>query len=89
MWDQIIIDAIRHHRTLTFVYHGEHRTVEPHTFGRDTKGHKALSAYQINKGWRLFHLMEMMGLQAGGGFHGTRPEYVRGDSRMEQIFAEL
>lgn len=63
--------------------------VEPHTFGRDSNGHKALSAYQINKGWRFFHLSDMKSVETGQAFLGTRPGYTRGDSRMTHIWAEL
>ena len=88
-WDQQIIDAIDGHKTLSFRYHGEARLVEPHTFGQDSQGHKSLSAFQINKGWRLFHLAEIQGLQTGEAFPGSRPGYTRLDSRMQRIYAEL
>ena len=87
--DSTIIEAIEQRLTLTFRYHGEQRHVEPHTFGRDTQGHKALSAYQINKGWRLFHAAEIRGIETGAAFSGTRPGYARGDSRMGTIYAQL
>ena len=87
--DELIISAIEQRLTITFRYHGEHRRVEPHTFGRDGKGHKALSAYQVNKGWRLFHVAEMREVQTGAPFSGTRPGYVRGDSRMDTIYVQL
>ena len=88
-WDQLIIDAIEQRRTLKFRYHNEVRLAEPHTFGRDKNEHKALSAYQINKGWRFFHLADMREVTTGDHFPAARPGYVRFDSRMEHIWAQL
>lgn len=87
--DDLIISAIEKRLILTFFYHREMREVEPHTFGRDSNDHKALSAYQINKGWRLFHLAEMRDVQTGPAFQSARRGYVRGDSRMKVIYAQL
>lgn len=88
-WDQVIIDAIEQRKTLRFMYHREDRVVEPHTFGRDKNEHKALSAYQINKGWRFFHLEDMRDVTIGDQFHAARHGYARFDSRMEHIWAQL
>lgn len=87
--DRIIIDAINNQLTLSFFYDGEHRTVEPHCYGNDTKGHDALRAYQINKGWRLFHVDEMGPVQTGAAFSGPRPKYKRNDSVMDRVYAQL
>lgn len=45
-----ITAAIHHRNLLTFVYDGFRRTVEPHTYGMDKKGHMALRAYQVSGG---------------------------------------
>ena len=89
--NRAIISAIQNQRTLTFNYHGERRTVEPHCYGMDTKGHEALRAYQTGgKGWRLFHLSDVVGLvDVGESFDGPRPDYRRNDRGMSQIFAQL
>ena len=58
-----IASAIQSRNLLSFVYDGFRRTVEPHTFGVDAKGHAALRAYQVAGGsesgeyvgWKLFH----------------------------------
>ena len=86
----IIIDAINTRMTLTFFYNGESREVEPHCYGLDNNGHEALRAFQINKGWRMFHVSEIAGLRGGGRhFSGPRPGYAPGDSHMAQIFAQI
>ena len=89
--NRAIISAIQNQRTLTVNYHGERRTVEPHCYGMDTKGHEALRAYQTGgKGWRLFHLSDVVGLvDVGESFDGPRPDYKRNDRVMSQIFAQL
>ena len=45
-----IAAAIQARRLLHFTYDGFRRTVEPHTYGTDRKGHKALRAYQVGGG---------------------------------------
>ena len=88
--NQTIIDAINSKTTLAFRYSNEKRIVEPHWYGRDTKGHDALRAYQIGKGWRMFHISEITGLALGNsGFTQPRPDYARGDKSMDQIYAQL
>lgn len=89
--NRAIISAIQGQRTLTFNYHGERRTVEPHCYGLDTKGHEALRAFQRgSKGWRLFHVSEIAGLvDVGEGFDGPRPDYKRNDKGMSRIYAQL
>lgn len=86
---QIILDAIKTGSVLSFNYHGEFRTVEPHCYGRDRKGHDALRAYQINKGWRLFHASDMGPIATGGSFSGPRPNYNPNDPAMTTIYARL
>lgn len=87
---QAIVGAIKQCRLLAFVYHGERRTVESHCYGIDTKGHEALRAWQINKGWRLFHVAEMASLSdTGEAFSGPRPGYNPDDKQMDRIIACL
>lgn len=88
--NQTLITAIRDMQTVSFSYHGEIRTVEPHCYGLDTKGHDALRAYQINKGWRMFHFSDIVGLSLDGeAFQNTRQGYSRGDKGMDQIYAQI
>lgn len=88
--NQIIADAVRNMRTISFWYNGERRTVEPHCYGVDGKGHDALRAYQLGgKGWRLFHVDEMSGLATGDQTFRERPDYSRNDRAMDQIYAQV
>jgi predicted DNA-binding transcriptional regulator YafY len=87
---QILLDAIRDKCLVTFRYDGETRVVEPHCYGVDTKGHKALRAFQVGKGWRLFHVAEMGPMSmTGGRFERPRPEYNPNDKHMATIYARL
>ena len=90
----IILTAIEAMQLLTFAYKGSVRTVEPHTYGVDTKGHETLCAWQTHGGsglgFRDFHVSEMSSLSmADENFAGPRPGYRRGDSTMPRIYAQL
>jgi predicted DNA-binding transcriptional regulator YafY len=86
----MIVGAIENQTHLSFSYDGESRTVEPHCYGIDTKGHEALRAWQVNKGWRLFHVSEMGTLSdTGRAFTGARPGYNPNDKHMVRIIARL
>ena len=95
---EIIIDAIRNRRILSFRYHGHQRLVEPHLLGVTTAGTLSLSAYQIGGSsdsgnvpdWRLFVVNEILELQStANSFEGTRPKYNPADTRMSRILAKL
>ena len=88
--NQIILSAIRDRRTLSFSYDGEIRTVEPHCYGVDGKGHEALRAYQIGgKGWRLFHVGGISRLSGGDQTFLVRLDYKRNDKAMDRIYAQV
>ncbi len=93
-----IEQAIKGHQMLEFTYKGFRRIVEPHTYGVDTKGHRALRAYQVGggsasgsgPGWKLFHVDDMSGIRTTGQrFDRARPDYTRSDSGFRVIYAEL
>lgn len=93
-----IATAIQGRNLLSFVYDGYRRTVEPHTFGMDAKGHMALRAYQVSGGsesgeyvgWKLFHAHEMLGVTVQPQtFAGPRTGYKRGDKAFASIRAQL
>lgn len=93
-----ITSAIENRNLLTFTYDGRPRTVEPHTYGVDSKGHMALRAFQVGGGsesgeyvgWKLFHVQEMHGLNIQPQtFSGARPGYKRGDKAFASIQAQL
>lgn len=79
------------------MYEGRHRVAEPHTYGIDKKGRRALRAYQVagsssspQLGWRIFHESSIRDLTLlSEGFTGTRPNYKRGDSDFRLIIAQL
>ncbi len=93
-----ICPAINNLQLISFSYHGYSRVVEPHTYGVNTKGHRALRAYQVRgesrtgrvPDWRYFRRDEMYDetvLQET--FEGPRPGYKRGDKAFETIFCQL
>lgn len=93
-----IATAIQGRNLLSFMYSGFRRTVEPHTYGMDTKGHMALRAYQVGGGsdsgeyvgWKLFHVHEMLSVSVQPtAFAGPRPGYKRGDKTFASIIAQL
>lgn len=92
-----IADAIHNRQVISFDYHGKHRVVEPHTYGIDQMGHKALVAYQVGGTaseripcWRTFHESEMRALCVlEQKFAGHRPNYRRNDPAFATIFAQL
>ena len=93
-----IADAIRNRQVLTFQYHGHHRVVEPHTYGIDQKGHRALRAYQTGgtsgsgriPDWRIFHESEILSLKSLEQHFDTRSsEYKKNDSFFATIHAQL
>lgn len=93
-----ITTAIQNRNFLSFTYDGFRRTVEPHTYGMDTKGHMALRAYQVGGGSesgeyvgsKLFHVHETHGLSVQPQtFTVPRPGYKRGDKAFTSIQAQL
>ena len=90
--------AIREKRLLTFSYDGYSRTVEPHTYGIDVKGHESVRAYQVGggsssgeyRGWKMFHVSEMSGLSVTSAhFASARLDYKPGDKAFSTIYAQL
>lgn len=90
--------AIQGKTLLAFSYDGYSRTVEPHTYGVDTKGNPALRAYQVcggseseeYVGWKMF-LIESMRQLSGTQQHfaGPRAKYKRNDCAFKSIYAQL
>ncbi len=87
---RLIVRAVREGRILTFWYDGEPRTVEPHCYGVDTKGHEALKAYQNGeKGWRLFPILEISRLALGMDTFRPQSDYKRDDKEMTLVYAQV
>lgn len=93
-----ICQAIDDMCLIRFSYEGYPRTVEPHTYGVDTKGHRALRAYQVRgesksgrvPGWRPFRRDKMHGTTVlQETFEGPRNGYKKGDSLFSTILCEL
>lgn len=93
-----IASAIESKQLLRFTYDGYVRTVEPHAYGVDTKGHQALRAYQVAggsssdefRGWKLFHVHEIQCLTVmQETFSSARQGYKRGDKGLTTIYAQL
>jgi hypothetical protein len=93
-----IISAIQGKRTLSFIYEGHPRVVEPYTYGVDRKGHLALRAYQTGgtsqsgriPDWRLFHESDMRQIAVlGTSFAPRLSEYRRGDKAFSTIHREI
>ncbi len=93
-----ICQAISDLRLISFIYDGQSRVVEPHTYGVDTKGHRALRAYQVRgytklgqlPAWRFFHVDRISGLTIlQETFAGPRDGYKRGDKAFATIQCQL
>lgn len=96
--NQLIGQAIRERKIITFTYDGYPRTVEPHCHGITTAGNEAVRCYQIAggsssgkvPGWHLMTIDKIVGLSVSkSSFAGPRAEYKKGDKGMSTIFFEL
>ena len=93
-----ICQAISDLQLISFIYDGQSRVVEPHTYGVDTKGHRALRAYQVRGWsksselpvWRFFHADRISGLTIlQETFAGPRDGYKRLDAAFDTIQCQL
>ncbi len=93
-----ICQAINNLQLISFSYDGRSRTVEPHTYGVDTKGHETLRAFQVRgwsksgqlPDWRVFHRDEMYGVTIlQETFAGPRGGYRKGDPFFSTIHCEI
>lgn len=94
MSKEAICDAIGKRSTLSFMYSGSQRTVEPHILGYDRGGDLTLSAWQVSggsgQGWRDFHLAKMTAIVATGTqFSDSRPGYNPNDTTLDRIVCRL
>jgi hypothetical protein len=97
--NQLLCEAIKQKRIVTFYYKGLFRIVEPYTYGvhKDT-GNEVLSAYQIgghsssgkSPYWRLFIVPQMSNINlTGDSFFKMRNGYEMNDSRMSTIYCQV
>lgn len=93
-----ITSAIQNKQLISFNYRGYPRIAEPHTYGVDLKGHRALCAFQVaggsssgeEVGWKTFHIAEMEDLAVlPKKFSKARDGYQCGDKAFRMIIAEL
>ena len=94
-----ICRAIREYRLITLSYRWGLRTVEPHAYGRNQKGHELLRCYQVagesKSGkpidWKILRLDGVTNLHVlDNSFSKPRPKYERGDKALNmQIYCEL
>ena len=94
---QIIIQAIENKKLLELIYDGGRRVVEPHCFGRNSKGNEIVRAFQVDgysstgkMGWKLYDIAKVSSLiLIDEVFLNPRPDYVKGDKGMTIIYCEL
>ncbi|MDZ4809870.1 MAG: hypothetical protein SGI96_16635 [Bacteroidota bacterium] len=92
-----ITQAITNRLLLQFYYEGELRIVEPHCYGKTSKGNEAIRAFQVDgysstgkMGWKLYDLSKASSIKTlEGTFINPRPGYVSGDKGMVVIYCEL
>lgn len=94
----ILMQAIANRRVLTFNYKGHLRVVEPHAYGRNTKGDAVLHAFQIEgssasrplPGWRTFAASAIEAPKLGtGSFTLARDGYSPNELRLSPLWAEV
>ena len=94
----LICDAIAARKLLMFAYGDAVRVVEPHSFGVNSAGHEALSAW-LRQGlsrsdpegwWRTYLVTEMRDVQLlDETFAGARAGYNPSDERMAHVVCQL
>jgi len=97
--NSLIINAIENRNLLRFYYKDHLRVVEPHAYGKTSKGNEILRAYQVDgtsdsgsvPDWRLFSInkIERLTVLFDDTFLKPRIGYKSGDSAMDIIYCEL
>jgi hypothetical protein len=89
----VLVSAIEQKRRLRFQYNGKMRLIEPQCYGIGTRGTELLRAHQLQGGQQrepLFDVSKIAELEVlKETFDRPGPNYTRGDSAMQTIFAEL
>lgn len=95
---EVVREALRERRVVTFTYKGRERVAEPHALGKAGDDRPALLAWQTAgdgnteppPGWRVFVLAEISGLKATGAtFAGPRADYRSKGSGLKSVEAEV
>lgn len=96
--NEVICEAIKSRKIISFIYEGGGRYVEPYCYGILKNGNEALRGYQIKGysssgkifGWKLFHISKMKGIKIENEkFTEIRPRYNPNDSAMHKIFCNV
>lgn len=95
---ELLVRAIREKRVLLFTYRGHARVVEPHAYGRNTKGEPVLHAFQTEggsasrppPGWRTFAVAAIESASLGEStFKEARDGYSPNELRLSPLWAEV
>jgi predicted DNA-binding transcriptional regulator YafY len=95
---ELLLQAIREKRVLIFTYRGHKRIVEPHAYGRSTKGEAVLHAFQFDgtsasrppPGWRTFATSAIESPKLGeASFAQARDGYSPNELRLMPFWAEV
>lgn len=98
MMTDLICEAIRQRKIISFYYEGGKRIVEPYTFGYDRKDKPKLRAYQIKgysssgkpEGWKLFEVDKVSDIHILNETFTVRPEYNwSGDKHIPDIICKV
>lgn len=98
-WQTVFCDAIKNRKVLEIQYSdGLWRTIEPHTYGMNTAGHYAVSAFRTAKekhpiaepDWRMYLESDIQNVRATTEtFRGPRPGYSPAPKTFSQVICKL
>lgn len=97
MTRELLISAVKTRNTITFIYDGKPRLVEPHAVGINHKGELVMRGYQVEgesatspRAWKLLMVDKMVDLKPTvDTFPQARDGYKTGDKAMRDVLAEL
>lgn len=93
-----LIRAIQERKTVTYIYDGYYREVEPHACGVFDNGRTDLIGYQVggqsksdsDPPWRNFSVEKIQNLTVTDRvFPHNRPDYNPDDQRLNPVFAKV
>lgn len=94
----VVCEAIREMKCLSFIYHDNERVVEPHTLGVNLQDRDVLVGYQVGgftqspgpEYWRTFTLSDITRLsKLDQSFYGPRSGYNPRDPRFRIVYCQL
>jgi hypothetical protein len=90
---QLLCDAIRNKKRVSFIYHEKERIGEPQCCGISTADHEAVRMYLIKGGSRpeqLFNVSQIKSLEIlQEHFSKPGPNYKKNDSAMKEVYCQL